>query len=143
MTEKNGAEPGEHARHDELEPEHETDHEVTSLRRLFAERRLSVATMDRPLRVATAGAVASILATVLLLALRDVGSSSVYLGRSQGAVTQIGEPLFIAVLVLISLGFGYLYAAVSLTSPWIATPAALVVTFGIGAYTGALGDLVG
>ena len=123
--------------------EHEVDHEVTSLRRLFAERRISIATMDRPLRVATAGAIASIVATVLLLALRDVGSSSVYLGRGEGGVTQIGQPLFIAVLVLISLGFGYLYAAVSLTSLWIAAPAAVVMTFGIGVYTGALGDLVG
>jgi hypothetical protein len=134
------AELGEHA--DGEEPA-DGEHEVTSLRRLFAERRLSVATMDRPLRVATAGAVASVLATVLLLALRDVGSSSVYLGRSQGAVTQIGQPVFIAVLVLISLGFGYVYTAVSLTSLWIATPAALLMTFGIGAYTGALGGIVG
>ena len=141
-------EPEEHdgpATHDgpASHDEHEVEHEVTSLRRLFAERRLSIATMDRPLRVATAGAVASVLVTVLMLALRDVGSASVYLGRSQGAVTQIGQPLFIAVLVLISLGFGYLYAAVSLTSLWIATPAALVMTFGIGVYTGALGGIVG
>lgn len=137
-------EMGEHVEHGvEHAVEHEVEHEVTSLRRLFAERRLSIATMDRPLRVATAGAVASVIATVLLLALRDVGSSSVYLGRSQGAVTQIGQPLFVAVLVLISVGFGYVYTAVSLTSLWIATPVALLMTFGIGVYTGALGDLVG
>jgi len=136
-----GEEPhGEGLEHD---VEHEVEHEVTSLRRLFAERRLSVATMDRPLRLATAGAIASLFVTVLLLALRDVGSSSVYLGRSNGAVTQIGEPVFIAVLVLISIGFGYMYAAVSLTTWWIAAPAALVMTFGIGVYTGALGSLVG
>jgi len=134
--------PGEQHEHGE-HAEHELEHEVTSLRRLFAERRLSIATMDRPLRLATAGAVAAVLVTVLMLALRDVSSSNVYLGRSQGAVTQIGEPLFIAVLVLISLGFGYMYAAASLTSFWIATPAAVVMTFGIGVYTGALGDLVG
>jgi hypothetical protein len=125
------------------EAEDDVEHEVTSLRRLFAERRLSVATMDRPLRVATGGAIASVLATVLLLALRDVSSSSVYLGRSQGAVTQISQPIFIAVLVLISLGFGYMYAAVSLTSLWIAVPAAVVMTFGIGVYTGAFGKLIG
>lgn len=136
------AESGERAEHGGHH-EHEIDHEVTSLRRLFAERRLSIATMDRPLRVATAGAIASLLVTVLMLALRDVSSSSVYLGRSQGAVTQIGQPLFVAVLVLISIGFGYMYAAVSLTSLWIAAPAALVMTFGIGAYTGALGKIVG
>lgn len=135
--------PEEHGEHGQHERAQEAEHEVTSLRRLFAERRLSIATMDRPLRVATAGAVASVLATVLLLALRDIGSSNVYLGRSGGAVTQISLPLFIAVLVLISLGFGYLYTAVSLTSLWIAAPAALIMTFGIGVYTGALGDLVG
>ena len=141
-VERELAEMGEHLER-ELEHVEHVEHEVTSLRRLFAERRLSVATMDRPLRVATAGAVASIVATVLLLALRDVSSSSVYLGHAQGAVTQIGQPLFIAVLVLISLGFGYVYTAVSLTSLWIAVPAALVTTFGIGVYTGALGDLIG
>ncbi|MDQ1700565.1 MAG: hypothetical protein QOG34_2428, partial [Frankiaceae bacterium] len=120
MTEHRGPDGGEPQRDDvtgderaeggvpaePVAPGEHSEHEVTSLRRLFAERRLSIATMDRPLRVATAGAVASVLATVLLLALRDVGSSNVYLGRSQGAVTQIGEPLFIAVLVLISIGFG-------------------------------------
>jgi hypothetical protein len=154
VTEHRGPDGGEPPRDDvtgderaeagePVEPGEHSEHEVTSLRRLFAERRLSIATMDRPLRVATAGAVASVLATVLLLALRDVGSSNVYLGRSQGAVTQIGEPLFIAVLVLISIGFGYVYAAVSLTSLWIAAPAVLVMTFGIGVYTGAFGDLVG
>lgn len=138
MTEHDGPEEGERR-----EAEETAEHEVTSLRKLFAERRLSVATMDRPLRVATAGALASVIATVLLLAFRDVNASSVYLDRSQGAVTQISQPLFIAVLVLISVGFGYLYAAVSITSLWIATPAVLVMTFGIGVYTGALGSLVG
>lgn len=129
---------GEHGESEGL-----VEHEVTSLRRLFAERRLSIATMDRPLRVATAGAIAAVLATVLLLALRDVSSSNVYLGKSAGAVTQIGSPLFIAVLVLISIGFGYLYAAVSLTSLWIATPVAVLMTLAIGIYTGAIGHFVG
>jgi hypothetical protein len=142
-----GEESGEHRGHGERHEAHEAhealEHEVTSLRRLFAERRLSVATMDRPLRLATAGAIAAVLVTVLLLGLRDVSSASVYVGRSKGAVTQIGEPLFIAVLVLISLGFGYMYTAASLTSVWIATPAAVVMTFAIGVYTGALGDVVG
>jgi hypothetical protein len=48
------------------------DQEVHSLLELFRERRLSVSSMDRPLRAATAGAAASLLATVLLIALRDV-----------------------------------------------------------------------
>ncbi|MBV9368923.1 MAG: hypothetical protein JO074_03775, partial [Frankiales bacterium] len=140
----NGDEPHpDHGQPEHEHGEHEQEHEVTSLRRLFAERRLSVATMDRPLRLATAGAIAAVLVTVLMLALRDVSSSSVYLGRSRGAVTQIGEPLFIAVLVLVSIGFGYVYAAVSLTSWWIATPVVLLMTGVIGVYTGALGKLIG
>jgi len=123
--------------------EEEAEHAVTSLRRLFAERRLSVATMDRPLRVATAGAAAGLIGTVLLMALRNVGGGSVYLGLSSGTVTSISTPIFIAVIVLISIGFGYVFVAGSLTASWIAIPALGGLLFLVALYTGAFGGLIG
>lgn len=114
-----------------------------SLRQLFRERRLSVRTMDPRLRLATGGAAASLLGTVLLIALRDIGGANVALGRASGVVTAMSTPLFIATLVLLSIGFAYLLTGAALASPPIAIVALVLVTGEIGVHTGAFGSVLG
>ena len=129
------------AEHDDRE---HGSHEVHSLRALFRERRLSLRTMERPLRLATGAAAASLLGTVLLIALRDAGGADVSLGRtSSGVVTAISTPVFVATLVLVSIGFAYVLAGAVLASIPIALLALAIMTLEIGLYTGAFGNLFG
>jgi hypothetical protein len=118
-------------------------HEVSSLRVLFRERRLSLRTMEPRLRLATGAAIASLLGTVLLIALRDVGSANVALGHTNNVVTAMSTPLFIATLVLLTIGFSYVVTGALLASPLIAVIALLVITAEIGLYTGAFGPVLG
>ena len=118
-------------------------HEVSSLRALFRERRLSLRTMEPRLRLATGAAIASLLGTVLLIALRDVGSANVALGHTNNVVTAMSTPLFIATLVLLTIGFSYVVTGALLASPPIAVIALLVITAEIGLYTGAFGPVLG
>jgi hypothetical protein len=121
----------------------EAEHEIRSLREVFSERRISLATMDRPLRLATGGALASLLAVVLLIALRDVGAASVDVGRSNGVVVAVSLPLFVTTLVLLALGFAYLLTGVTL-APWpIAASGLVLLTGAIGIETGSFGHLYG
>ncbi|MDQ1744448.1 MAG: hypothetical protein QOE23_2787 [Pseudonocardiales bacterium] len=92
------------------------EREASSLRAVFRERRISLTTMDRPLRWATGGALASPLGVALLIALRDVPASNVVLGRSGGQVVQVSAPLFIATLALLALGLAYLVTGAILAS---------------------------
>ncbi|SDP29386.1 hypothetical protein SAMN04515671_3596 [Nakamurella panacisegetis] len=115
------------------------EHDVPGLRATFAERRLSVRTMDRPLRLATAGAAASLVGAALLVALRDVGHSKVVLLPSGGVETTLSTPLFIAALCLLAIGFGYLTTGVVLAHRLVGLLAVAVVTGALGFYTGVLG----
>ncbi|HLI16470.1 MAG TPA: hypothetical protein VKV23_10535 [Acidimicrobiales bacterium] len=119
------------------------EHAAVSLRRLFADRRLSVRTMDRPLRVASAGALAAVLATCAFVVLRDVGGAGVPLGTSNGAPTMMATPVFVAVLALVSIGFGYVFTAVATASARVAVPTMLLLLFLVGLYTGSFGQLIG
>jgi hypothetical protein len=125
------------------EAEEYVRHEVSSLRTLFRERRLSLRTMEPRLRLATAAAIASLLGTVLMIALRDAGASDVALGHTNGVVTAMSTPLFIATLVLLTIGFAYVITGAVLASPLIAVIALLVITAEIGLYTGAFGPAFG
>ncbi len=131
--------PERHGRRDEREAE-APEHEVHSLRQLFRERRLSLRTMDRRLRLATGGAAASLLGTVLLIALRDASPADVALGRNGEMVTAVSAPLFIATLVLLSLGLAYVLTGAVLASAPIAAVALLVIMAEIALHTGAFGS---
>lgn len=119
--------------------EEDLEHAVTSLRKLFRERRLSIETMDRPLRVATASAAAMVVATGLFLSLRNVGGGRVSLGGSDS----INTPAFVVVLALVAVGFGYVFAASALTASWIALPVLALLLALVGLYTGVFGDVIG
>ena len=113
-----------------------------SLRRLFRERRISLRTMDRRLRLAVGAAAASLLGTVLLIALRDASAPDVVLGHNGDVVTAVSTPLFIATLVLLSLGLAYVLTGAVLASPPIAILALVVIMGEIALHTGALGALL-
>lgn len=119
------------------------EREVSSLRELFRERRLSIKTMERPLRIATGGAVASFIGVVLLTALRDINVPSVILGADKSGVREIPTPLFVATLVLLSVGFGYVLSGAVLASRTIAALSLVVITAVIGVEAGAFGHLLG
>jgi hypothetical protein len=125
------------------EAEEYVRHEVSSLRALFRDRRLSLRTMEPRLRLATGAAIASVLGTVLMIALRDIGGADVALGHTNGVVTAMSTPLFIATLVLLTIGFAYVITGAVLASPLIAVTALLVITAEIGIYTGAFGAVFG
>ena len=134
---------GEHERHGRAHHDDEApEHEVHSLRALFRERRLSLRTMDRRLRLATGAAAASLLGTVLLIALRDASAADVALGRNGEMVTAVSAPLFVATLVLLSLGLAYVLTGAVLASTPIAIVALVVIMAEIALHTGALGSSV-
>ena len=119
------------------------EHEVRSLRQLFRERRLSVRTMEPRLRLATGAAAASLLGTVLLIALRDVGTASVSLGRNGEVVTAVSAPLFVATLVLLTIGLAYVLTGAVLAGTPIAIIALIAIMVEIGLHTGAFGSVFG
>jgi hypothetical protein len=109
------------------------------LREFFAERHLSIATMDRPLRLALAGGLASLVGSVLLIALRGMGTANVVLGVTDGVRTSLSGPLFVATLILLSIGFGYLLTGAVLAHRVVALISVLVITAVVGWETGVLG----
>lgn len=119
------------------------DDEISSLRALFRSRRMAIATMDRPLRLATAGALASLVGVVVLIALRDVKAPSVSLGRSGVVVVNLSLPLFLATLVLLSVGLAYLLTGAVLASWPVALASLVLITGMVGVETGAFGHLFG
>lgn len=138
-----------HGRHEQSGREHRSnepeapEHEVHSLRELFRTRRLSVRTMEPRLRLATGAAAASLIGTVLLIALRDLGGANVIVGRNGAMVTAMSTPLFIATLVLLSLGLAYVLTGAVLASTWIAVVALIAIMTEIGLHTGAFGSVFG
>jgi putative Ca2+/H+ antiporter (TMEM165/GDT1 family) len=115
----------------EREPGERVEEELNGLREVFAERRLSIRTMDAPLRLATAGAIASLLGTAVLLVLRDAGSASVKVGLTNGVQVTVSTPVFVAVLVLLAVGFGYLTTGAVLSHPVTAVLGLAAITGGI------------
>jgi len=115
------------------------EHVSHGLLETFQERRLALSTMDRPLRLATAGAVASLLGAVVLILIRDVGKSSVVIGVNGGVNTTLSGALFVATLILLSLGFGYLMTGAVLAHRAVAFASVLVMTVLMGWQTGTLG----
>lgn len=110
---------------------------ATTLRQTFRERRLSLSTMEVPLRLATAAALATVVASALLVVFRDVGQPTIYLGRGLTAAQAIGPIPFSASLVLLSIGLAYLFTAAEIARPVVGLPALAVLLFGFGYYTGA------
>lgn len=137
--------PAESGRGEELleDAEELEEHAVHSLRHTFGEKRLSLRTMDPPLRLGTAILAACLLATVLAISLRDAGGKGVFLGEASGAITSISPPAFVVALILISIGFGYVFTAVTDAGPIIAFPTIGILLFLVGLYTGAFGSLIG
>ncbi len=64
--------------------------------------------MDRSLRLATAGALATLAASAILIALRSISQPTVYLGGGLNGVHQVGAVYYAVALVLLSIGLGYL-----------------------------------
>ncbi|HEY8301873.1 MAG TPA: hypothetical protein VIG48_08235 [Jatrophihabitans sp.] len=124
-------------------PEHEGGEygplDLHSLRETFSERRISLHTMDAPLRLATGGAVASLVGAALLIALRDAGSSQVTLLPTGGVRTTLGAPLFDAALVLLALGLGYIATGAVFAHRVVAFLALATMTVAIAYETGVLG----
>lgn len=129
-------------REEVAELEERGEREVTSLAKAFGERRLSVRTMDRPLRLATGGLILCVLVSVVFLALRDIGGRGVVLGSGDGGTTFVSTPVFIVVLALVSIGFAYVFTAATLASTWIGLPAIGVLLVLIGIYTGAFSGII-
>lgn len=109
----------------------------------FHERRIKIETMEARLRLATAGALAFLLAGAIFVGLRGINASGVYLGESAQGVTLIPKPMFIASLVLIAVGFAYMLTGMALASPSVAIPASVAIIGGVDLYTGAFGSLIG
>ncbi len=109
------------------------------LRTAFRERRLSLGTMDRPLRLATVGAFASFVATALGIVFRGATDPHVSLGRGAEGSYEIGLPSFGLSLVLVAIGLGYLLTAACLLKPTVGVPALALMLLGIGWYSGAFG----
>ena len=126
-----------------VETHNDFAHEITSLRRLFRERRLSVASMDRPLKLATGLALAGLLAVVLLIALRDVHASDVVIGRNSGVLVKVSLPIFITTLTLLSIGFAYLLTGAVFAGWPVAMVSLVLITGAIGVEAGAFGKLLG
>ncbi|HUZ19380.1 MAG TPA: hypothetical protein VMU75_02275 [Acidimicrobiales bacterium] len=125
-------EPGAHAH----EPE---GYASRGLLEVFRDRRIALTTMDAPLRLATGGALACLVGAALLIALRDVGGAAVVLPVTAGVRTTLSSPLFIATLVLISVGFGYVLTGAVLAHRPLALAVVLVLTGAMGQQTGVLG----
>lgn len=119
------------------------EREIGSLRAVFRERRISLTTMDRPLRVATGAALASLLAVALLIALRDIPAPTVVLGRSGERVVEVSAPLFIATLALLALGLAYLVTGAVLASRPVAVGTLVLITAVVGLQAGAFGSVIG
>lgn len=118
--------------------------EVESLRALFRERRLSVRTMDRSLRVATGVAAVCLIVVVTLVALRDVPWPTVVLDvSSNDAVLQMPVVLFVATLAVLSIGFANLLTGAVIASRPVAGIFLLLITGFLGVQFGAFGDVFG
>jgi hypothetical protein len=105
----------------------------------FRERLLSVATMDRPLRVATAATVVGLVVAAAAIAARSVNAPPVSLGTIGGVQMTLGAPLFVVALVLLSLGCGHVLSGAVLARPVVAAIGILSLTFLIGWATGVTG----
>jgi hypothetical protein len=129
--------------HDEVgsTAEEHAQHELTSLREIFAQRRLSIRTMDAPLRIATGGAIASLLGTAVLLVFRDAGGARVKVGQTAGVQVTLSAALFVAALVLLAVGFGYLTTGAVLSHPVAAVLGLAAITGAVGYQTGGFGPL--
>lgn len=102
-------------------------------------RLLSVTTMDRPLRIATAVTFAGLIAAAASIAAREVHAAPVSLGVVDSVQVTLSAPLFAVALVLLSLGLGYLVASVMLAGRVVAGVGSLALTLLIGWVTGVLG----
>ncbi|MEO8907565.1 MAG: hypothetical protein ABI310_05750, partial [Microbacteriaceae bacterium] len=126
---------------------HETEEKVeaedaaeeVSLRRSFSERRIRLTSMELPLKAATAGAFASLLAAAILITLRAAGGRPIAVGTYGGIQMTLSAPLFAATVILISLGFGYVLAGSLFGARWVAAVCVVCLTFLAGWQTGMLG----
>lgn len=114
---------------------------VVSLRKEFAERLISLKTMDKPLRIAVILGFASVLAVVILMGLGDVGGGTVVLSNSGGSTTAVATPVVVVSFLLITIGLAYVYTALNLIASWLSLPLLWVITFLLALGSGALGTL--
>src|SRR5665213_3538182 len=115
------------------------NHDAHGLRSELRERFLAVATMDRPLRIATAVTFAGLLAAAVSIAVREVRASPVSLGAVNNVQVSLSAPLFGVALVLLCLGLGYVVAAVVLAARVIAVVGTGLLILLVGWPTGVLG----
>jgi hypothetical protein len=110
-----------------------------TLRQTFGERRIAIASMDRHMKLATAGALGCMVGAAVLVAGRDIGGGRISIGVTGGVATTLSTPLFDATLALLAIGMGYLVSGIILADRAVALIALLVVTGLLGFETGILG----
>jgi hypothetical protein len=120
-------------------PAVEHDRGSSTLRQVFRERRIALRTMDVPLRIATASTIAGLLGAAVLIWLRGAAAPQVALGVSAGAQVTLSLPLFVATLVLLSVGFGLLVSGALFARLVVAIVGLICLTALIGWSTGILG----
>lgn len=119
---------------------------VVTLQRLFSEERLSLKTMDLPLRATVLFAIATLVGVALLMSDSHLGGAGIDVGiarvRPFIPVT-MATPVFGASVSLAVIGLGYVLAGASLIEP----PLGLLLVWAIdglaSVYLGAFGTLVG
>ena len=94
------------------------------------------------MRLAVAGAVASLVAAAAFLIFSRAGHPTVFLDDAP-VPHGIAQAYLIVVLVLLSVGMGYLVTAAALTSPKAAVPLLVLLLGALGYWTGAFGSMPG
>ncbi|NYI42522.1 hypothetical protein [Demequina lutea] len=115
------------------------NHLAHGLRSELRERLLGVATMDRPLRIATAVTFAGLIAAAVSIAAREVKAPAVSLGTVDNVQVTLSAPLFAVALVLLCLGLGFVVASVLLATPVVASVGTVLLVALVGWATGVLG----
>ncbi|HEX4058308.1 MAG TPA: hypothetical protein VHX87_08340 [Galbitalea sp.] len=113
--------------------------EAPTVRGAFRERSISIRSMDLPQRIALAATLAGLLGAAILIGLRGVSVTRVPLGVVDGEQVVLALPLFVATLLLLSVGVGLLIAGSLFAHPAIAAVAAVALTVFVGWATGLLG----
>ena len=115
------------------------DTESSTMREVFRDRRIAVRTMDVPLRIATASTIAGLLGAAVLIWLRGAAAPQVALGVTAGAQVTLSLPLFVATMVLLSVGCGLLVSGALFARLVVAIVGLVCLTALIGWTTGILG----
>jgi hypothetical protein len=95
-------------------------------------RLISIRSMERPLRLITGFGVAMLLASGLLVALRDVTMPQVGVDYVDGRLTTMGLATFITSLAFVSLAWAYLLAGIAHIRAVLRVPGLVLFTLAMG-----------